>query len=582
MRLATAILVTSSIGFAQLAIRPAVTGGLRVEANKLIDGNGRQILLQGTEAPIYLGLDYAGTMFSTIRQRWNMNMVRLPVSVDRSERDPAYILHVTEMVRRANQAELYVILVAIEEGAPLPTRRTLAFWTKWAAHFKSSPLVGFDLFGEPEPDFVPGHRQGTRTESDWRFWRNGGVDTQGRAIIGMQALATAIRSTGATQPILAMVFDDEMLLQGFGDRWFLDAASVIYEVCPMNRFHASDAARDRAFGFLASRVPLMASGWDPELGSDEAECRSVPRDSKGAGELARSHLNYFDAHEISWSASSFTPGKLIFSLNSMEPTHLYKGIECGVAESPAQGIGLEVQLHQWSMTPDNLITVSAGAGAIEIPQGGIAIGYALITQIPESATTWPLPTELGGVSLRITDAAGVERLAPLLYAGIGSINFLVDPGTAPGLARTALLRRGSSGAEPEGSIIVSPVAPGFFSATMNARGPAVGIAVGRESTHALFECDDVADCRTIPVDVARDGSTLVHIYGTGFRNATEPLRATIGGHHVHIVEAGPQPEVAYNDRLVLQIGTELAGLGEEDLVFWKGSRVSNVVRIRLR
>ena len=559
-----------------------MSGGLRVEANKLVDATGRPLLLQGVEAPIDLELDYAGTMFSTIRQRWNMNMVRLPVSISRSERDPAYILHVTEMVRRANASELYVILVAIEEGAALPTRRTLAFWTTWAAHFKSSPLVGFDLFGEPEPDFVPGHRAGTRTESDWRFWRNGGVDTGGRAIIGMQALAVAIRSTGATQPILAMVFDDEMLLQGFGDRWFLDTANVIYEVCPMNRFHASDAARDRAFGFLASRVPLMASGWDPELGSDEAECQSVPRDIQGAGALIRSHLNYFDAHEISWSASSFTPGKLIFSMNSMEATQLYKDIACGVAESPAQGIGLEVQLHQWSMTPENLITVSAGAGAIEVPRGGIANGYTLVTQTPESAASWPLPTELGGVSLRITDASGVARLAPLLYAGTGSINFLVDPYTAPGLAHTALVRRSSPGAEPEGSMLVSPVAPGFFTATANARGPAVGIALQRGSTHSLFECDDVATCRTIPVDVARDGSTLVHIYGTGFRNATEPLRATIGGHHVHIVEAGPQPDVSYNDRLVLRIGPELAGLGEEDLVFWAGAHVSNVVRIRLR
>ena len=54
-------------------------------------------------APIDLGLDYAGTMFSTIRQRWNMNMVRLPISVTRSERDRAYILHVTELIRRANE-----------------------------------------------------------------------------------------------------------------------------------------------------------------------------------------------------------------------------------------------------------------------------------------------------------------------------------------------------------------------------------------------------------------------------------------------------------------------------------------------
>ena len=156
MQLLPVVLAASSV----LSIRPAVTGGLHVDGNKLIDGSGRELLLQGTEAPIDLGLDYGGTMFSTIRQRWNMNMVRLPVSVTRSERDPAYILLVSALARRANQSELFVTLVAMEEGAALPTQRALAFWTKWAAHFKDSPLVAFDLFGEPEADFVPGHREG--------------------------------------------------------------------------------------------------------------------------------------------------------------------------------------------------------------------------------------------------------------------------------------------------------------------------------------------------------------------------------------------------------------------------------------
>ncbi len=510
--------------------------------------------------------------------------MRLPISVARSERDPAYILHVTELIRRANQAELFAILVAVEEGAKLPTQRTLAFWIKWAEHFKNAPLVGFDLFGEPETDFVPGHREGTRTENDWRFWRNGGVDTAGRTIVGMQSLAAAIRATGAAQPIVAMAFEDEMLLQGFGERWFLDAANVIYEVCPMNRFHASNRARDQAFGFLASRAPLMASGWDPELTRDDAECRAAPRDFQGTAALVRSHMEYFDSNAISWSASSFTPGKLIYGLNAMEPTQLYKEIECGVVQLPAQGIGLEVQLHQWGMTNENLITVSGGAGAIEIPLGGVAIGYAPVTETPESAPEGaPVPTELGGVSIQITDSAGVARLAPLLYAGIGSVNFLIDPNTAPGMAQTKLLRgKGSAGKEPEGCIVVSPVAPGFYSATMNARGPAVGIAVEGDISHPLSECDDVSTCRTIPVQVAPDGSTMIHLFGSGFRNAVDgPLRATIGGQHVHIVEAGPDWGFSVNDRLVLQIRPELAGLGEEDLVFWAGPRVANVVRIRL-
>ena len=70
----------------------------------------------------------------------------------------------------------------------------------------------------------------------------------------------------------------------------------------------------------------MASGWDPDLERDADECRSVPQGLANVEGLVRSHLDYFDARGISWSASSFTPRKLIFGLNSMEPTQLYKDV----------------------------------------------------------------------------------------------------------------------------------------------------------------------------------------------------------------------------------------------------------------
>ena len=213
MKLPVAVLAVCSTGMAQLAVRPAVTGGLRVEGSKLIDGAGRELLLQGTEVPISLGLEYAGTMFSTIRQRWNMNMVRLPVSVARSEREPDYLVHVAELVRRANQAELFVILAATEEGAALPTARTRVFWTKWAAYFKNSPLVGFDLFSEPGAEAAPRPRAG----GDWRVWRD-----------AMQNL-NSIRRTGSRQTILAMVFENQFPFEGLSEEWYLAGGNIIYE-----------------------------------------------------------------------------------------------------------------------------------------------------------------------------------------------------------------------------------------------------------------------------------------------------------------------------------------------------------------
>ncbi|MCC6537727.1 MAG: cellulase family glycosylhydrolase [Bryobacterales bacterium] len=562
-RAALWFVVFSVAAEAQLGLRPVLTAGVHVDGARMVDATGATVLLQGTEAPADLDLNYAGTMFSTIRQRWNMNMVRLPVSVDRAARDAAYLPLVREMVRRANRSELIVILSARESGANGPTVRTAAFWRGWAEAFRDEPGVLFDLFDEPGPRPSTG---------GWRAWRD-----------AMQPLVDAVRGAGARQPVIAMAFEDDQLFEGFPGEARLADAQVIYGICPSNRAHASDAARDRAFGFLALQAPLLAMGWDPELDADGVECRSVPSAPAAAAELTRSHLRYFDARGISWSASAFVPGRLIFGMDAMEPTRLEQPIRCG-ANEPVQGIGLTVQLHQWGMRETDLIVVSAGAGAIEVAADSVAIGYAAITATPEAAETWPLPTELGGVSLRITDAAGVPRLAPLLSAGPGSINFLVAADTAPGMATVELLRRGGANLpEPAGCLLVTLVAPGLFAATMNARGPAVGIAVQPDGTqHALAECAAPLDCRTTPVLVDPGGGTLLALYGSGFRHAGgDPLLATIGGRHVHIESFGPQPGVPYNDRLVLRLGPELAGLGEEDLVFRAGDRVSNVVRVRL-
>ena len=107
------------------------------------------VTLQGTQAPKDIGLDYAGTMFSTIRQRWNMNAVRLPLSVDESQTS-GYFERIAEIVRRANQSELPVILAADdEESIGLPSTRTAAFRKQCAAYFKDNPRVVFDLFSEP-------------------------------------------------------------------------------------------------------------------------------------------------------------------------------------------------------------------------------------------------------------------------------------------------------------------------------------------------------------------------------------------------------------------------------------------------
>jgi uncharacterized protein (TIGR03437 family) len=184
---------------------------------------------------------------------------------------------------------------------------------------------------------------------------------------------------------------------------------------------------------------------------------------------------------------------------------------------------------------------------------------------------------LGGIRVRITDSAGVERWAPLFYAGVGSVNFLIDAETAVGQARLELVR---SDGRPnlEGSVIVSRVAPGFFTGTMNARGPVIGELLGGEKPKPLWNCD-ATGCRTVPIPVA-DSSATIRLFGTGFRQAAR-IQATIGGLPVKVLRAGPRPDNGYDDELVLELSDSLKGIGEQDLLVFADDRVSNVVRIRV-
>ena len=135
----------------QITTPPA--GPYHVEGNRILDANGSEFLIRGTALPP-VTLDpfpdfgpFSRTTLITLRQRMNMNAVRLRIRDDPS---PAYHAFVKELVQKANQLELLVI---IECKSPT-----------FAADFKSNPNVFF-------------------------------------AVPTMDA-AAAIRSAGATQPII--------------------------------------------------------------------------------------------------------------------------------------------------------------------------------------------------------------------------------------------------------------------------------------------------------------------------------------------------------------------------------------------
>src|SRR5262249_13517626 len=68
-------------------------------------------------------------------------------------------------------------------------------------------------------------------------------------------------------------------------------------------------------------------------------------------------------------------------------------------------------------------------------------GLDLATET-KAAPGLPLPTTLGGASVKVRDGVGVERLAPLFFVSPGQINFQMPPGTEPGTCFLTVVKPG--------------------------------------------------------------------------------------------------------------------------------------------
>src|SRR6202011_1180190 len=201
-----ALLATAGTGLAPLAA-PAATAdtappAIHVAGNRLVDAYGATVRL--------LGVNRSGTEYACIQgwgifdgpsdaasvqamAAWHINAVRVPLNED---------------------CWLGINGVSATYGGHAPPARgqrpmadadhAPAFWSSVATAFKTDASVVFDLFNEPYLD------TGNAATSDpWACWRNGCTVNPGSGVsaawtsAGMQALVNAVRSTGATQPIMA-------------------------------------------------------------------------------------------------------------------------------------------------------------------------------------------------------------------------------------------------------------------------------------------------------------------------------------------------------------------------------------------
>jgi len=213
-----------------------------------------------------------------------------------------------------------------------------------------------------------------------------------------------------------------------------------------------------------------------------------------------------------------------------------------------------------------------------------------------SATTTPLPTELGGVQVRVRDALGVERMAPLFFVSPAQINFQVPAATSAGTALLSVLLNGAGAGQ--GTAAVAPVAPGLFAANATGQGVASAVALrvrgdGTQSFEAVAQFDAAQSLYVpVPIDLgAETDQVFLVVFGTGFRNrsALSAVRATLfpsgsesDSTAAEVTSAGAQGSFAGLDQANILLPRGLAGRGNLDLVLNVDGIAANRVTINVK
>jgi uncharacterized protein (TIGR03437 family) len=203
-----------------------------------------------------------------------------------------------------------------------------------------------------------------------------------------------------------------------------------------------------------------------------------------------------------------------------------------------------------------------------------------------NAIALPLPFELAGTSVSITDAAGVRRAAPLFYVSPEQINFQVPTGTAAGLAQVAVSRTDT--VTSRGTVQVASTAPGLFAANANGQGVAAATALrlnanGTTSVVPVFQCGSTPP-GCVPNAIGLDnGPVYLSLYGTGLRGvqSRQEVTLTIGGVPAEVLFAGPHSQYIGLDQVNVVIPAALRGRGAVDIAVLVGQNSSNTVSIAI-
>lgn len=217
-----------------------------------------------------------------------------------------------------------------------------------------------------------------------------------------------------------------------------------------------------------------------------------------------------------------------------------------------------------------------------------AFGVDLATQL-KSADSQPLPTELGGSTVTITDSMGKESKAQLFFISPGQVNYLMPEGVALGKA-TVMIKSGS-GHTSVGTVEITQVAPALFTANANGQGIVSAVALrvkanGQQVYEQVAQYDAGAGAFIAkPIDVSAPGEQVYLIFfGTGlrYRNSLNTVSLEIGGSFINALYAGAAPGFVGLDQINALAPNSLAGRGEVDVTLTVDGKKANTVKLMFK
>jgi uncharacterized protein (TIGR03437 family) len=231
-----------------------------------------------------------------------------------------------------------------------------------------------------------------------------------------------------------------------------------------------------------------------------------------------------------------------------------------------------------------VLTVVSGAnsGGSAVP-GSLATAYGTnLAATTAMASGSNLPTALGGISLSVRGADGVDRLAQLAYVSPGQINFLVPAGTPANYAAFNVTPPGQTGPGDARSALLSDGNFEIFTADSSPTGVAAAIvetadAAGNVTTYPAYRCSGNS-CQAAPIQLSGSTSTYLVLFMTGVPTDFSPSEevhpaaflngdSKSGGLSVPITYFGPQGQFPGLYQLNLRLPNSLHGLGMSRLLF---------------